>query len=196
MLRYIRFLEGKHVTVWKAKDKVIEQYNASSEMYAGLYGEEQQAKYLNALKKVTLNNSKVLDVGCGSGLFFKEIAEKSETIVGVDISLNLLRKAKIQAKKYSKVHVILSDADHLPLKPDFFDLVFSFTVLQNMPAPRKTIQEIKAITRKDGKIIISGLKKAFQLNAFLDLLESSNLQIIQFTDDDSLKCYIAVTTVN
>jgi ubiquinone/menaquinone biosynthesis C-methylase UbiE len=183
------------VTVWKEKRKVAQQYNASSEMYEGLYSEEQQAKYLRALQNVNLKKSVSLDVGCGSGLFFKEIAKQSEMVIGIDISINLLKKANAQAKKSGNVHVILADADHLPLKEHPFDLVFSFTILQNMPSPKETLIEIKHVTKSGGKIVVSGLKKAFTFTAFLDLFDATDLRLVNVIDDDTLKCYIAVAAL-
>ena len=44
----------------------------------------------------------VLDVGCGSGLFFSEVADQADMVVGVDVSRKLLLKAKKQAKRFYK----------------------------------------------------------------------------------------------
>ena len=196
MLGYIRFLEGKAVIVWREKRKVIQQYDASSEMYEGLYGEEQQAKYSKALENINLNGRMVLDVGCGSGLFFEKVAGKAEMVVGIDVSLRLLLKAKEQTKIYGNTHVLLADADHLPFKKGSFDLVFSFTVLQNMPKPKETLLEIKRVVRVEGRVVVSGLRKAFGLSAFLDLFETAGLRVVGFVDDDHLKCYIAIAALS
>jgi malonyl-CoA O-methyltransferase len=180
------------VIVWKEKRKVIQQYDASSEMYEGLYAEEQQAKYSKALENINLSGRVVLDVGCGSGLFFKKAAGKAEMVVGIDVSHKLLLKAKEQAKTYGNMHVLLADADNLPFQKEGFDLVFSFTVLQNMPNPRETLLEIKRVVKVEGRIVISGLRKAFGLTTFLDLFEDAGLRVICFVDDDTLKCYITI----
>jgi ubiquinone/menaquinone biosynthesis C-methylase UbiE len=180
---------------WTKKRQVKECYDTTSDSYNEQYADEQDAKYKAAQK--TLNNPQVygnvLDVGCGSGLFFTEIAGKAQTVVGVDVSRSLLFKAQTQAKPFGNVHVIQADADHLPFKPQVFDAIFCFTVLQNMPAPNETLLEFKRQTQLDGKIVVTGLKKAFELTAFLDLFEDVELRLLEFIDDDTLKCYIAVT---
>ncbi len=183
------------MTVWRKKRKVIQQYDASSEMYEGLYKEEQQAKYSKALENISLDGCVILDVGCGSGLFFEKAAGKAEMVVGIDISHKLLLKAKEQTKNYSNTHVLLADADHLPFKKASFELVFSFTVLQNMPNPKETLLEISRVTKSEGKIVVSGLKKAFALTAFLDLFEDTCLSLVNVIDDDALKCYLFVATL-
>ncbi len=44
--------------------------------------DEQHRKYQRALENVDVLGAAVLDVGCGSGLFFAEIAEKAKFVVG------------------------------------------------------------------------------------------------------------------
>ncbi len=182
---------------WSKKRKVIKCYNATSNSYNEQYAEEQDAKYNAAQKALNIDKAvynAVLDVGCGSGLFFSNITCKAQTVVGVDVSHKLLLKAKTQAKPLGNVHVVQADADHLPFKPAVFDAIFSFTVLQNMPRPKQTLLEFKRQTKTGGKLVVTGLKKAFELTAFLDLFEAVDLRMLNFVDDDDLKCYIAVTT--
>ncbi len=180
------------MTTWTQKREVIQRYDASAEMYEGLYGEEQEAKYRKALENVQVEGGVVLDVGCGSGLFFPQVADKAESIVGVDVSRMLLFKAKAQAKRFGNVHVVQADADHLPFKNAVFSVVFSFTVLQNMPKPDETLCEFKRATQADGALVVTGLKKAFGLTVFLDLFEAAGLRLVSFVDDEALKCYVAV----
>ena len=78
------------------------------------------------------------------------------------------------------------------LEKQFFDVVFAFTVLQNMPEPSETLNELKLVAKLGGRVVVTGLKKAFSLNAFMDILESAGLRIVSFVDKEDLKCYVAV----
>jgi ubiquinone/menaquinone biosynthesis C-methylase UbiE len=185
-------LKEKPVT-WKEKQQIMQRYNATASGYDELHGEEQQAKYLKALENLHLGGGDaVLDVGCGSGLFFQNVADKSGLVVGVDLSLELLKKANAQAKKSQNTFVVQADADHLPFADDVFDAVFSFTVLQNMPKPPKSLIEWKRIVKHGGLMVVSGLKKAFGLTGFMDVLEASGMQVTGFLNEPNLQCYIAV----
>jgi ubiquinone/menaquinone biosynthesis C-methylase UbiE len=178
---------------WSKKRSVANRYNTTSTSYDEQYTQEQTAKYQTVQK--TLNQplyNVILDAGCGSGLFFSHIADKTNTVVGVDFSRKLLFKAKTHAKQFCNVHIVQADADHLPFKNAMFDAVFSFTMLQNMPAPKKTLLEFKQQTNVAGKLVITGLKKAFELTAFLDLFEACGLELLEFIDDPNLNCYIAI----
>ena len=75
-------------------------------------------------------------------------------------------------------------------------MVFAFTVLQNMPYPLETLQEIERASKPDAFIVITGLKKVFSLVQFADMLEIAGLIVFSFRDAEPLKCYIAVTVKN
>ena len=161
-------------------------------MYEERYAKEQKAKYGVALENVDVADCTVLDAGCGSGLFFSHVAAKAKVLVGVDVSRKLLLKAIGQAHAFQNVLVLQADADHLPFREAFFDVGFVFTVLQNMPKPSETLKELKRVANSGGKVVVTGLKKVFALNTFMDILESSGLKIVSFVDNEDLKCYVAV----
>jgi len=170
----------------------MRRYDLTAEMYEERYSLEQKAKYRAALENLDVEGNAVLDVGCGSGLFFTEVATKAKLVVGVDISRKLLLKAKEQAKPLGNVFVLQADADHLPFQECFFGFVFAFTVLQNMPKPPETLVELKRVTKLGGCAVVTGLKKAFSPGSFKDALAGSDWRLVSFVDRDDLKCYIAV----
>jgi len=177
---------------WKQKREIIRRYDLTAQMYDGRYGEEQEAKYEVAMEGLhASSHSLILDVGCGTGLFFTHVAEKAKAIVGVDISSELLAKAKERARNFCNVHLVRGDADHLPFKKHAFTAASAFTLLQNMPKPLITLKEIKRTIKPNGLIVVTGLKKVFSLTAFEQLLKTAGLSLISIRDDDFLKCYVA-----
>jgi ubiquinone/menaquinone biosynthesis C-methylase UbiE len=191
---YIRFLKVQPVNKWNQKRKTMQRYDLTAEMYDVRYAEEQAVKYHAALKHLNITrHSSVLDVGCGTGLLFSHVAAEAQTVVGVDISGKLLLQAKERTRDCCTVHLVQADADHLPFKDNHFNVVFAFTVLQNMPKPLETLSEIKRNAKRDASIAVSGLKKAFSLEAFRELLQNAGLQLVFLEDADVLKCYVAVT---
>lgn len=177
---------------WSYKRRVMQRYDLTASMYDELYAEEQVVKYHAALKHLKAYGS-VLDAGCGTGHFLSNIAEEVEIAVGVDISIRLLLQAKEQARTFPNFHLVQADADYLPFIDACFNLVFAFTVLQNMPNPRETLMEIKRNAKRDALITVTGLKKAFSLEAFRALLQKAGLQVVHIEDADVLKCHVAVT---
>ena len=113
--------------------------------------------------------------------------------MGVDISIKLLHQAKKCAIEFPNVHLIQADADHLPFENRHFNIVFAFTLLQNLPKPLETLHEIKRNAMRNAIIVVTGLKKVFPLEAFAALLENASLKVIALKDADELKCHVAVT---
>jgi ubiquinone/menaquinone biosynthesis C-methylase UbiE len=181
------------VNRWIQKRRVMRRYDATARSYDELYGEEQEAKYRKALEHVNAAaDSAVLDVGCGTGLLFSRIAGVAQAVVGVDISRELLLRAKEHAVKLRNVYLVKADADHMPFQNGFFSVAFAFTVLQNMPKPKETLGELKRVTKSDGSIVVTGLKKAFSLTDFMCVFADAGLMVVSFVDDEALKCYVAV----
>jgi len=179
------------MTKWRQKRSVKQRYDVTAQMYDARYAEEQEAKYKAALAGLNVAGA-VLDVGCGSGLLFSHVAAQAEVVVGVDVSGKLLLQAKERAKNFCNAHVVQADADHLPFRSECFAVVFAFTVLQNMPKPAETLTELKRAATRNGAIVVTGLKKAFSLEAFESLLRQAGLRVISIKDDAVLKCYVAV----
>jgi ubiquinone/menaquinone biosynthesis C-methylase UbiE len=173
----------------------MQRYDITAETYEARYAEEQEAKYKTALTGLNVAGA-VLDAGCGTGLLFNHIAAQAEAVVGVDVSGKLLFKAKERAKSFRNSHVVQADADHLPFKDECFAVVFAFTVLQNMPKQAETLTELKRAAKRNGAIVVTGLKKTFSLEAFEALLQQAGLRVVSIKDDAALKCYVAVSVQN
>ena len=177
---------------WKKKRALMHRYDLTAHIYDMQYAEEQTAKIKAALEDLKMEkHGLVLDAGCGTGLLFNYVGDKAETTVGLDISRKILLQAKKRAKNFLNIHLILADADNMPLRENIFSSVFSITLLQNMPKPFKTMNEIRRVVKKDAVIIVTGLKKAFTLDDFERLLHDVGFSIVALKDED-LKCYVAV----
>jgi len=174
----------------------MRRYDLTADIYDERYREEQEAKYKAALENLSLNRSSiVLDVGCGSGLFFSHVADEVEAAVGVDVSRELLRLANQRTKRYQNVFLVLADADYLPFKRELFDLVFAFTIIQNVSNPVETLKELTLAAKVDASFVATGLKAAVSLERFGEILHRAKLQVVSLQDDEALQCYVAACKV-
>jgi len=179
---------------WDKKRDLMHRYDLTAHIYDMQYAEEQTTKIRAALEGLKIEkHSLVLDAGCGTGLLFGYVADKAETTVGLDISRKILLQAKKRAKNFQNIRLILADADNMPLKENIFSHVFGITLIQNMPNPAKTLNEIRRVAKDDAVIVVTGMKKAFTLEGFEGLLRDVRLEIISLRYE-SLKCYVAVCT--
>ena len=172
----------------------MKRYDLIAKMYNERYSEEQQSKYNAALSLMHFSKNRfVLDVGCGTGLFFNCIAARVRFVVGADLSRRLLLKANEYVKKFDNVHLVCADADYLPFSKNYFDAIFAFTLFQNLPKPILALKEILRVAKPAGFVVITGLKKVFSLSSFKELLCSAGIYPFKFIDEDYLKCYIAIS---
>lgn len=177
---------------WTKKRRIMHRYDLTANIYDMRYEEEQTAKIEAALKKLIIKPcSLALDIGCGTGLLFQNIA-KSAGVIGLDISKKTLAHAKKRAERFRNVHLVLADADHMPFNNGLFDNVYAFTVIQNMPNPEDTLDEIRRVAKPGSIIVVSGLKKCFPRESFISLLQTAGFDLMELEDEHTLQCFVAV----
>lgn len=93
-----------------------------------------------------------MDCGCGTCKFTYPHMESAKLVVGLDISMNML---KYCSKKISKerFYLIKGDACELPFKPKTFDLIFCIGLLQYV-SMQSLFHECKRVLKDDGQIVI------------------------------------------
>ena len=179
------------MSVWGKKRSVMKHYDAVAKIYDLQYGREQRMKMEFALKNLHLKfKSLVLDVGCGTGILFEYLLDKVEILVGIDISKNILKKAKEKLEGVDNVFLIQADADHLPFPNEVFDAIFAVTLLQNMPSPTVTLKEIGRVAKSGAPILVTGLKKGFRFEDFKIMLKDFLLEKVWNLEE--LKDYVAL----
>ena len=180
---------------WKQKRRIMKRYDRSAHVYDAQYSEEQQTKIKTALPLINLGKTDtIVDVGCGTGQLLPHVSNSVRLVVCVDISRNLISQVQVRAEHNRRVALLRADADHLPFRSHKFDMAFAVTLLQNMPRPSQTLDEIKRVAKRDAKLVITGLKKAFNQQQFTKLLETAWLEINLLKMDEAQREYIAVCT--
>jgi len=173
----------------------MRHYDREAAIYDVQYLGEQNAKIEYSLSNIRLDSKDVvLDLGCGTGFIFQHIAQKVGLLVGIDASSNALRAAKKRTKNMKNIVLVRADADNTPVQDKIFDKVFAVTVLQNMPEPTKTIIEMKRTGKPQAIFTVTGLKKKFTQESFVDLLERAHLKVITINTNQRLKGHVAVCT--
>lgn len=98
----------------------------------------------------------VLDLGCGSGAISLYLAQHKKKCVGVDLSLNTIRVAHHDAKKFTLAEnacFIVTDVQKVGLKHKF-DLVLLLEVLEHVN-DELTLQNISNLISKGSYVIAS-----------------------------------------
>ena len=102
----------------------------------------------------------LLDVPVGTGAFTgAHYAGYSEaTIIGIDSSMNMLRKAKkcFQKAGLKNIHLLRADVAHLPLKDTAVDQVLSMNGWHAFADKQRAIAEIRRVLCPQGKLVACG----------------------------------------
>jgi len=100
----------------------------------------------------------VLDLGCGSGYFAREMALAGASVTAVDISPRMLEHARrIEADTPLGITYLESDAASIGrfVPEGRFDLVTSCMALQDMPGVPGVLQEAHRALRDGGRLVVS-----------------------------------------
>jgi 2-polyprenyl-3-methyl-5-hydroxy-6-metoxy-1,4-benzoquinol methylase len=103
------------------------------------------------LKKISWKGKKVLDVGCGTGLFAFSAAKKGAVVLGVDFSVEAIEIAQSQ---YIHKNLKFTTTDVGTIK-EKFDVIVSNGTLEHMDSPIKTLRLLKRHLNKNGCLIIT-----------------------------------------
>lgn len=99
-------------------------------------------------------NSKVLDVGCGTGRFsLRLFAVKNSTVCALEPSIEMLKQA-VAKDKLRNVLWLQGDGQRLPFQGDFFNCVYMTLVIHHMENKEMALQEIHRTLKKGGKCLI------------------------------------------
>ena len=105
----------------------------------------------------------LLDVPLGTGVFTSPIYAKfpKATIIGVDLSMDILRKARERFERDGMRNVCLlrADAANLPLRNDTVDLVLYMNGWHVFTNKQQAVNEIARVLRKQGTLVACGYIK-------------------------------------
>ena len=98
-------------------------------------------------------SKKILEVGCGTGIFTEAIAKTKNTIYAIDISNELLLLAKKRIK-VKNVFFKIADAHKTNFRNRFFDFIVGSSVLHHLEVGR-SLKEFYRILNFGGKMIFT-----------------------------------------
>ena len=107
------------------------------------------------------DTSKVLDIGCGSGVL-TNIVPKNASYTGVDNSPSLIQAAKLANKNPRHKFMVADATARLPVKNDFTHACFLLS-LQNMKDPQSAIQNAAEALVAGGKLVLILNHPAFRI---------------------------------
>jgi SAM-dependent methyltransferase len=98
---------------------------------------------------VPLDNRRILDVGCGLGMYVEKFRRYSEEVFGVDID-----PEKVEIAQSRLPNISQAPAEDLPFKDRSFDVILLHEVIEHVVDDRRTIAEALRCTDIGGCVVI------------------------------------------
>lgn len=111
---------------------------------------------------------RVLDLGSGSGhdaLRAAALVGAEGRVVGIDVTPDMVERARAAAAGHENVSFELGDVARLPYADASFDAVLTNCVLNLVPNKRAAFAEAKRVLRPDGRLVVSDVVFAGAPNA-------------------------------
>lgn len=99
---------------------------------------------------------KILDLGCGDGIWTNELSKRKFDITGLDISKTNILKAKTRAQKMGlKTKFITGNAQKMPLPNSQFTSIFSISTFEHIRNNQAAFKECYRILKPKGAFVLS-----------------------------------------
>jgi 2-polyprenyl-6-hydroxyphenyl methylase/3-demethylubiquinone-9 3-methyltransferase len=96
---------------------------------------------------------RVLDVGCGEGVFAAELARAGAQVVGIDAAEEPLRRARA---RHPELDLRLVDGEgEWPLPDAGFDVVWAGEVIEHVADTAAWLSEVRRVLRSGGALLLS-----------------------------------------
>ena len=117
-------MEDHYDNFYKKSSKKFKKYEFHEQ---GKLISGEKPNFFKYLKRFTNKNSKVLDLGCGSGELTLKLSPFFKEIVGIDSFGGYIKTAEKLKKAVGAKNVVFKVADgkNLPFEDEYFDFVFS-----------------------------------------------------------------------
>ena len=142
---------------------IAEKYDKWYETPAGwAYDSAQKADVRGFLRR-RLPGSRLLDVGCGTGHWSRFFESLGYTVVGFDISEQMIEVARAKTPPARCVFEV-ADACNMPFKNGFFDVVAAMATLEFVTDVASTLQEMFRCVKSGGCVLIGTLNRLAPVN--------------------------------
>ncbi len=106
--------------------------------------------------------TRLLDVGCGTGRHLLELSRYPGCFVGLDMSHQELRALNYmllltqrERPVVANINAVLGDGERLPFADGLFDAVICTETLEHVPDDRSVLRELLRVLRRGGTLVIS-----------------------------------------
>jgi SAM-dependent methyltransferase len=121
------------------------------------------ALYESALEEVEIGSgTRLLDVGCGRGLFLRLAAQRGATVTGIDAAAPCIEIAR---ERIPDADLTVGEMESLPYPDDSFDVITGFNAFPFAADPAHALHEAGRVARPGAPIVITTWGRGDQCEA-------------------------------
>lgn len=108
------------------------------------------------LRHLHSNCHDVLEIGCGTGGFARRLAERSQHVLALDLSPEMIRIAREQSAQFPNIEYQLADVRDWPLADESFDCIATIATLHHLPFAEMLLK-MKTALKPGGVLLVLDL---------------------------------------
>ncbi len=119
------------------------------------------------------SDSKLLDMGCGTGFIIHLVADLVSEVHGIDITEDMMKQIDLSK---GNITLNLGQVENLPYGANEFDMVTAYSFMDHLLDYRLAVKEAFRVL-KPGGVFYSGLNPNRSFSVMLKRLEDKNLEV-------------------
>jgi len=140
--------------------KIQEHYDTVADVYDHHYDQPRGRCYHTHISTYIMSalpkGGKLLDIGCGTGLFVERYIEAGGSATGLDISRKMIEQAR---RRCIACDYTIGTGEKIPFCDNSFDAVSSLLVFSYIKDPETMLNEAYRVLKPGGKIAVCTLGK-------------------------------------
>lgn len=179
------------------KDRVKIYWTKRADSFYDLRHDEIESnkadRWFNEINKYIPKNEKlrILDIGCGTGFFEIILGRKGHSVVGIDLTEEMVQGANSMIASYGlderRVFALQMDAERLDFSDNSFDMVVTRNVTWTLPHPIEAYAEWQRVLKPGG--ILLNFDAEYAKNAHKYLYSPENRAHEGIADELKEECH-------
>lgn len=100
------------------------------------------------------DTDKVVELGCGTGIFSEMIADRVKNLTATDLSQEMIEQAKVRLSKYGNADVQIEDSYRTSFEENSFDAILIVNLLHIVKDPKAVLKESRRILKNSERVVI------------------------------------------
>ena len=106
-----------------------------------------------------------LEIGCGTGVFSRLLAQRAEKVLAIDLSPQMIRLAQERSKLCTNIDFVIGDAMSYPFPDNQFDCIATLTTIHHLPI-ETILRKVRRVLKPNGVFVCLDL---YQRSSLTDL---------------------------